>query len=352
LNNNNTISLKDLKGYSVVPPAFLFDTVKQKIEEDNQHFAKKLQSLFDHTVQPPAMAISFDAIMGRIKQTDELNTFKPLRNYEVAAPFSFAVIMEKIRAILGSSSVVVPMNSAKVISFSDSFKKIAAAAAVLLLCFVGYITFKKVSDNNFIESSNNPIASNTTPSITPPTTTATDTTQAKVDSNVAKNNTTAIVPTFSNRSNNYNSYVSGNNRSKGFGKEIKRRTVLAIPMQEIPVATEMNIGGSTMPIIDNDYLASFAALTETNLPPFLQVEKPVATTITIDDYTYITISEGMGAMMKKMYKTRKSGKPTRRARKTKEKLEKWRKADADYFNQNSTMNPLDPIDLGNFIFNK
>jgi hypothetical protein len=349
LNNNNTISLQDLKGYSVAPPAFLFDNVKQKIEEDNQHFAKKLQSLFDHTVQPPAMAISFDAIMGRIKQTDELNTFKPLRTYEVAAPFSFAAIMEKIRAILGSSSVVVPMNSAKVISFSDSFKKIAAAAAVLLLCFVGYITFKKVSDSNYIDSSSNPIASNT-PSITAPTTTTgADTIQPKVDSNAVKNNVNTIVPTFGNSSNNY---ASAGNRSKGFGRETKRRMVLAIPMQEIPVATEMNIGGSKMPIIDNDYLASFAALNETNLPPFLQVEKPVATTITIDDYTYITISEGMGAMMKKMYKTRKSGKPTRRARKTKEKLEKWRKADADYFNQNSTMNPLDPIDLGNFIFNK
>jgi hypothetical protein len=344
LNNNNTISLQDLKSYSVAPPAFLFDNIKNKLEEDNQLFAKKLQSLFNHSVQPPAATVSFGAIMNRIKEKDDLNVFKPLQNYEVAAPYSFEAIMEKIRAILGVNN---SFQTAKVISFSSTLRKMAAAAAVLLLCFVGYLTYKNVKNDNFIESSSNPIASNT-PSTNNTNIITNDSLVKKVDTaNVVKNNTTTIVPTFSNRSNSYAS-----NQSKSSRKETKRRMVLAIPMKELPVSTEMTIGGTKMPIIDNDYLASFAALNESNLPPFLQVEKPVATTITIDDYTYITISEGMGAMMKKMYKTKKSGKPTRRARKTKEKLEKWKKADADYFNQNSTMNPLDPIDLGNFIFNK
>jgi hypothetical protein len=343
LNNNNTISFEDLKGYNVAPPSFMFDNIKNKLEEDNKLFAKKLQSLFNHSVEPPTAAISFGAIMNRIKETDDLNVFKPLRQYEVAAPFSFETIMEKIRAILGTN---ISSQTAKVISFSSALRKIAAAAAVLLLCFVGYLTYKNVK-NNFIDSSSNPIASNNTPSNNN-TLNSYDTLPVKGDSNnITTNNSVAIVPTFGNRSNSYSAISS-----KNFRKENKRRTVLAIPMQEMPIATEMTIGGTKMPIIDNDYLASFAALNESNLPPFLQVEKPVATTISIDDYTYITISEGMGAMMKKMYKTKKSGKPTRRARKTKEKLEKWKKADADYFNQNSTMNPLDPIDLGNFILNK
>jgi hypothetical protein len=342
LNNSNTISLPDLKSYSVAPPSFLFENIKNKIEEENQLFATKLQSLLNHTVQPPAAAISFGAIMSRIKETDELNNFKPLRHYEVVPPFTFAAIMEKIRAIVGAN--VVSINNAKVISFSSTFKKIAAVAAVLLLCFVGYFTFKNTNNNPESNNSSSLAANN---NVVTPTTPATINTQTTVDSNLVKNNTTTIVPTFNN-----NNIASTNKSRAGYKKEAKQRMVVAIPMPEIPVATEMNIAGTKMPIIDNDYLASFASLNETNLPPFLQVDKPVATTITIDDYTYITISEGMGAMMKKMYKTRKSGKPTRRARKTKEKLEKWRKADADYFNQNSTTNPLDPIDLGNFIFNK
>ena len=79
-------------------------------------FAQKFKSLLNHTVQPPAATVSFGAIMSRIKDTDELNTFKPLRNYEVVAPFTFANIMEKIRAIIGGASNVVPIKSAKVIS--------------------------------------------------------------------------------------------------------------------------------------------------------------------------------------------------------------------------------------------
>ena len=343
MNNNNTISLQDLQNHSVAPPSFLFENIQNKIVEEDKLFSIKLQSLLNHTIQPPTATVSFGEIMSRIKDTDELNIFKPLKKYEVATPFTFAAIMEKIRAIMGTTNNVIPIKSTKVFSISTKLKKLVAAAAVLLLCFVSYFTYK---NTNTPQVNNLPSLTSTTIATIPSLSLLNNDAQKAVDSNIVITNPT-IVDVF----NNINSATIYKNR-RDFRKENKQRMVVAIPMQEIPVATEMNIAGTKMPIIDNDYLASFAALNENNLPAFLQVEKPLATTITIDDYTYITISEGMGAMMKKMYKTRKSGKPTRRARKTKEKLEKWRKADAEYFNQNSTTNPLDPIDLGNFIFNK
>ncbi len=338
MNNNNTISLPDLKGYNIAPPSFLFDNIKARIIADDEQFEEKLHSLFTHSVQPPASVVSFGAIMNRIKKNDELNNFKPLRNYEIAAPFTFTAIMEKIRLMIGNTKVT-SINSARVISFSNISKKIVAAAAVLLLFFVGYFTFKNNKINTVETSNAATMPQNNTTPITHPNTNIQPTIVA--DSNLTKNN---ILSTFNN--------IASTKKKQAYKKDKRKRMLIAIPMKEIPVATELDIAGTKMPIIDNDYLASFAALNESNLPAFLQADKPVATTITIDDYTYITISESMGGMMKKMYKTRKSGKPTRRARKTKEKLEKWKKADADYFNQNSTMNPLDPIDLGNFIFNK
>jgi hypothetical protein len=334
--NNNTI-LHDLKSYAIAPPAFLFDNITNKIEEDNHNITRTFKSLIQHSVAPPVAAISFGSIMNRIKETDQLNTFKPLKDYEVAPPFSFAKLMEIIRAL-----VIVPSlkPTAKVISFSNTFKRIAAAAAVLLLCFVGYFTYKNSKINPQEDSAS--IAS-VTPSTTQPSTIA----PIGDSANTSTTNNASIASILN--TNRFNT-----KKQFGSGAEYKRKMFFgASPTPvEVPAPTELLINGSKFTIVDNDYLATFASFNETNLPAFLQVDNPVATQITIDDYASITITEGMGAMMKKMYKTKKSGKPTRRARKQREKLEKWKKADADFFNPNINLNPLDPIDLGNFILYK
>jgi hypothetical protein len=336
LENNNTILLHDLKSFDIAPPAFLFDNIKNKIEEENNVLTKTFKSLFDHPIAPPAMALSFDAIMNRIKTTDELNTFKPLRNYEVTPPFSFAKLMEIIKGLVTNPSA---KTSAKVIPFSANFKRIAAAAAILIMCFLGYITYQK-SASNIEENGNNNPAIAVNPSSNTPNTTST------VVDTVSKQNAHPQLAFIGN-----NGIAQKNNYSGS--REGKQKMFFgATPTLAAPAPTELLINGSKFTIVDNDYLATFASLNESNLPAFLQADNPVATQITIDYYASITITEGMGAMMKKMYKTKKSGKPTRRARKQREKLEKWKKADSTYFNPNINLNPLDPIDLGNFILYK
>jgi hypothetical protein len=337
LSNNNTILLNDLKGYAIAPPAFLFDNIKNKIEEDNTNLTNTFKALMQHAVAPPASAISFSAIMNRIKETDQLNTFKPLKDYEVTPPFSFAKLMEIIRGMVATTSI---NPTAKVISFSANFKRIAAAAAVILMCFVGYLVYQ----NTTVKGEEGSIASTTatpTPSITPSIVTP-----PLADTAAIKNNNPTLAFIGNNSYSAKNKFASAREgkRSMFFGA--------AAPTLDVPVPTELLINGSKFTIVDNDYLATFASFNESNLPEFLKADNPIATQITIDDYASITITEGMGAMMKKMYKTKKSGKPTRRARKQKEKLEKWKKADADFFNPNANLNPLDPIDLGNFILYK
>lgn len=342
MENNNTILLQDLKGYAVAPPAFLFDNIKNKIVEDDTNITNTFKSLMQHAVAPPASAISFGAIMNRIKETDKLSTFKPLKDYEVTPPFSFAKLMEIIRGMVANTSINIKP-TAKVISFSTNFKRIAAAAAILLMCLVGYLTYQRSAVNG--QGKDDSISSKT---VTPtPSTNPASVVAPIVDSGAVTNNNPTLAFIGNNNYNKKNKFGSGSDgkRKMFFGASSPTTTGIAAP-------TELLINGSKFTIVDNDYLATFASFNETNLPEFLKADNPVATQITIDDYASITITEGMGAMMKKMYKTKKSGKPTRRARKQKEKLEKWKKADADFFNPNTNLNPLDPIDLGNFILYK
>jgi hypothetical protein len=311
LNNDETILLNNLKNHQVAPPDFLFKSIMSKIEGDDMDFKNTFKPLFAHAVLPNGAATSFGSIMNRIKQSDELATLKPLKDFEVKAPISFARLMEIIRGLV-SNQIAAP-SAGKLVSFS-SYRKIAAvAAAVLLLIGSSYFIYQKNATTN-------------------------------ISATVAKN--AQSVATNVERTNR--GLVRKINGVRKFGKSLNDTAFIAdgIPM------TEMKINGGSFSIIDNDYLVTFTSFNEANLPLFLQADKPVATSITVDNYTDITISEGMGAMMKKMYKTKKSGKPTRRARKQREKLDKWKKADADYFNNNSTSNPLDPMDLGNFILSK
>lgn len=336
MENKNTILLNDLKSFAIAPPTFLFDNIKNKIEEENTSFTKTLKSLFEHAVMPPTDAISFTNLMTRIKLSDELNTFKPLRNYEVKPPFSFAKLMEIIKGLVTNSSA---KSSAKVIPFSAIYKRIAAAAAVLFMCFLGYLTYQK-SASSAQQNENN----NAAITVTPSKNTATET-SPNADS-IPKQNNHPQLAFIGN-----NGFTQKNNF--GGGREGKQKMFFgAAPTLAATAPAELLINGSKFTIVDNDYLATFASFNESNLPAFLQVDNPVATQITIDDYASITITEGMGAMMKKMYKTKKSGKPTRRARKQREKLEKWKRADSAFFNPNVNLNPLDPIDLGNFILYK
>jgi hypothetical protein len=71
--------------------------------------------------------------------------------------------------------------------------------------------------------------------------------------------------------------------------------------------------------------------------------------ISIDRYSYINVSEKMNGLLQRMYETKKNGKPTGKARRTKKIMEKWKKADAEYFDRNLSKNPLDIIDLSEFI---
>ena len=108
--------------------------------------------------------------------------------------------------------------------------------------------------------------------------------------------------------------------------------------------------GSGMQLVDNDFMATFSSFSYEALPSFLTEEENSELIIRIDKYSYFTISKGMMDMLKRMYQRRSRGTPTRKARKEKERLEQWKKADEARFDNKRLSNPLDPVDLAEFIF--
>jgi hypothetical protein len=328
----------------VAPPAFLLQNIKSKIaDEEVEDLKKTFAPLYNHSAMPAA--ISFEQIMQKIKATEQVNIFKKLNSYEQDAPISFASIMERLRE-LGYFKTT---NSAKVISF-DFVKKLVAAAAVVLLCIAGYFMYNKTTNT----ASSASMANNTNTTNNNVTTPNISSIDAPVIGDTTIPSTTAPTPNTNSDISTIQSVTKGRNTiapkkekntySKSYNNTVSKKVA--------PKQKTFTINGEKFPIYENDYLATFASFTPDKLPLFLQAETPTETQITIDKYSYFNVTEGMGAMMKKMYGTKSSGAPTRSARKQKQKLENWKKVDSAYFAPSTNLNPLDPRDLGNLILNK
>lgn len=71
--------------------------------------------------------------------------------------------------------------------------------------------------------------------------------------------------------------------------------------------------------------------------------------VSLSRYAYMDISDAMLEMLQDTYLTKKNGDPSRKAKKTKKKFEKWRKKDEKFFDKNMQKNPADIIDLSDLI---
>jgi hypothetical protein len=321
LNNGKNI-LPDLKDHEVQPPSFLLDKIMQKIEEEEDAaFKKVFAPLAGHSISPK-QDLFIERIAPEILLIDKSkDALKALKDHQVAPPVKF----EEMLASAKKSS-----KASKVFNLGDYSRRIAAAVVVIILGAASYFIYQNKQRNGTLNGTGNTVAVNDNLPANKPS--SANTLPGVSSGELAKEkDETAIA-------------------SNGLlHNPQKAKSELSTPFYTGRTTRGIAIDGSQFPVKNNDYLGTFASFTEASIPPFLRAEKPVATTVTIDKYTSITVSEGMAAILKKSYKTRRNGKPTRRARKQKEKIEKWKKADADYFNQNSTNNPLDPMDLGDFI---
>lgn len=116
-----------------------------------------------------------------------------------------------------------------------------------------------------------------------------------------------------------------------------------------PVA-RLSIEGHPLNLVDNDLLLTFTSYRYPQIAGYISPDADKDLRIHIDQYTNITLSPVMAGFIKDLYGTRNNGKPTRKARKTKERLEKWQATDQKRFDSSRLSNPLDPFDLADFLF--
>jgi hypothetical protein len=112
----------------------------------------------------------------------------------------------------------------------------------------------------------------------------------------------------------------------------------------------LRVDGHSIHLVDNDPLFTLTSYHYPEIGNFLEQKEGEEIKINVDQYTNIVISKQAAAMIREIYKTRSNGKPTRKARKMKERLEYWKKADEKHFDGAAHFNPADPIDLAEFIF--
>lgn len=96
------------------------------------------------------------------------------------------------------------------------------------------------------------------------------------------------------------------------------------------------------------YLTNFKYETGQKLLDRIMNEKKII----ISHFSYVGISDKMASFIKDMFDTNKKGNPSRKAKKTKAQLKKWKKKDEAYFDKSFKKNPLDIIDLTEFLLKK
>jgi hypothetical protein len=99
---------------------------------------------------------------------------------------------------------------------------------------------------------------------------------------------------------------------------------------------------------DNDVLLTLVSYRYKEYAPLMkQIEKN--NKITIDQFSYINISDKMNSILSKMYATKRNNKSTRKAKKLRNRLDRWEKSDEKYFDTDVKKNPIDIVDLSEFI---
>ncbi len=196
-------------------------------------------------------------------------------------------------------------------------------AASFLLLFAGYIVYRTLITNNpAIRQQDHAIVRRSPVNASGPTTSG----STVADTLKANDSTRATI----------NTSIASLSASDSISVRLHR------PMM-------VNLDGHHLHLVDNDPLFTFTSYHYPDIAKYMEQETEEIK-ISVDRYTNIVVSKQAAALLREIYKTRSNGKPTRRARKTKEKLEYWKKTDEKRFDGARSLNPADPIDLAEFIF--
>jgi len=267
-----------------------------------------LSQLKDHEQQPP------ESLFGRIQDAarEEMNRdaldlkLKELGEYEIAPQESHYITISK--SVKGNPN-----------NIRTLFYRLGALAAVLFFFFAAWAIYR--------------LAWNT------PAIKATET--AALSPAAKPSSQSPLVPV------NIPAIATDSN-ARILVAETKTYRVTA-PVYSASQAPRLSGSGESFSWVDNDLLYSVLNCRYSAMEPYFKDESRQLI-VDVDQYSSTAVSEKMLQFMKTMYRTNKKNKPTFKAKKAKRKLEKWKKADATYFDKpGNNHNPLDIIDLTRFV---
>ena len=316
--NNDLNFLKNLQNHEVKPPAMLFDAVKQRIAAANDSaLDTKLKELSNFTKAPPAnLEFVIKAHLANKKLIFIKGNVDAVLQPIAPKPSSVQTAVIKMLSVKSSDKEVITMSN---------FKKYAVPVAASLLFAFSTLIYNinppaagVYNDDSFVIN----LPDNK-------------------ENAVADNNLLAVV-----------------DKPKEAIKEIrapKVKNIVKVADKESMVSNELLtetmlvVNGIELKFVDNDFFATFASFNTVTTDFLNNIPEGKDQTVRLNNYSSIVITAKMQAMMKKMYKTKRNGKIPNSAKKLQKKLLDWKQSDNKYFDSNNKNNPLDPIDLFDFL---
>jgi len=289
---NNTF--KNLQDYEIAPPPGLFAKLWKKIKRTGH----PLQSSQTAEIEPKSDLENTG--------TANFSNLKSYSSHDLQPPaFNFSKIKEA--ALLNTNETGQP--TVKTTKPAPIIFKLLAAATITGVAFLIY--FLLYSGNQIDKSKNM---------------------SADAGSLYASDKRSQ---TNSGESNNNQDSISPNNNGK-------------LPHFNLIYANGYISKNGNSTLVENDFIYTFTNFTYDQSISFLKKLKKDKL-ISLNSYSYLNISEKMAEYLKGMYEVNDKDKPTRKSKKLKAKLAKWKKKDESYFDRSLQKNPLDIIDLGEFI---
>jgi hypothetical protein len=305
--NLYTKIFRQLRGYFITPHLTIWKGLRNRLF--NKNIPDPLSQLKDFRKEPPAEL--FNRVLQTHQQIKANERFLQLKDFAIQPADD---LFDKVFSLAKQRK-----NKPQGILYPfHKYKKGLAAAALIILLFTCYFIFKTTStEHNSTDS-----LVNKTPVIAADSIFIKDTNNNEIQ----KQRWTAL--------NN----IAGKQKRWGYFNASNQLSFY-----------NANIFGNNIPVENSDLLFSFVNYPFTMGQAISWNEKK-GNTIRINAYTNIKISPFMVAAIADLYKVKRNGRPTAKARKAKIKIRRWRKTDIKTFDKKKNRNPLDIIDLGENVY--
>lgn len=305
--NLYTKIFRQLRGYFITPHLTIWKGLRNRLF--NKNIPDPLSQLKDYRKEPPAEL--FNRVLQTHQQIKADEQFLQLKDLAIQPADEF---FDKILTLAEErknqpKGILLPFHK---------YKKLIAAAAFIIVLFTCYFLLKTTNTENHSTDA----LVNKTPVH------AADTISIK-DSNhneLQKERWTAV--NNSSGKNNRGRYFNATNQLSFYNADLY---------------------GNNIPVENSDLLFSFVNYPFT-MGQAISWNENKGNTVRINAYTNIKISPFMAAAISDLYKVKRNGRPTAKARRAKIKIRRWRKTDIKTFDKKKNRNPLDIIDLGENVY--